>query len=391
MCFCQCSNLLAGSDAAHSAHIGTDILADMASHQHFALTQVNGTFASSNRHTDFACNFGHSIYIVRRNRVFQNHRTVRLNCTTKSDRLRQCHAAMNFQNEIEIRADRIEDFNQNFLRSVYFRGSVIMSAISAIDIALWDIRSKVTKLPLYQLLGGYRESIPFYIAGGYYGPDKGIPELQKEMEQYVSWGAKAVKMKVGALSIKEDAARVKAVREVIGEDVKLLLDANCAYRPYEAIEFSRQVEEYCPFWFEEPVDADDYEGYKKVAAKSAIPIAGGENESTRYGFRDLINTQAVSILNPDATCTGGVTEFLKIASLASANGVAMSPHGQQQVHIHLDCAVPGSILAEFYPPQYDAKVYEAFKNPIIMNADGTISPGKEPGTGLDINEEVLKD
>ena len=249
----------------------------------------------------------------------------------------------------------------------------------------------MTKLPLYQLLGGCRESIPFYIAGGYYGPDKGIPELQKEMEQYVSWGAKAVKMKVGALSIKEDAARVKAVREVIGEDVKLLLDANCAYRPYEAIEFSRQVEEYCPFWFEEPVDADDYEGYKKVAAKSAIPIAGGENESTRYGFRDLINTQAVSILNPDATCTGGVTEFLKIASLASANGVAMSPHGQQQVHIHLDCAVPGSILAEFYPPQYDAKVYEAFKNPIIMNADGTISPGKEPGTGLDINEEVLKD
>ena len=270
------------------------------------------------------------------------------------------------------------------------RGNTLWT-ISAIDIALWDIRSKVTKLPLYQLLGGYRESIPFYIAGGYYGPDKGIPELQKEMEQYVSWGAKAVKMKVGALSIKEDAARVKAVREVIGEDVKLLLDANCAYRPYEAIEFSRQVEEYCPFWFEEPVDADDYEGYKKVAAKSAIPIAGGENESTRYGFRDLINTQAVSILNPDATCTGGVTEFLKIASLASANGVAMSPHGQQQVHIHLDCAVPGSILAEFYPPQYDAKVYEAFKNPIIMNADGTISPGKEPGTGLDINEEVLKD
>ena len=117
------------------------------------------------------------------------------------------------------------------------RGNTLWT-ISAIDIALWDIRSKVTKLPLYQLLGGYRESIPFYIAGGYYGPDKGIPELQKEMEQYVSWGAKAVKMKVGALSIKEDAARVKAVREVIGEDVKLLLDANCAYRPYEAVSYT---------------------------------------------------------------------------------------------------------------------------------------------------------
>lgn len=126
---------------------------------------------------------------------------------------------------------------------------------------------------------------------------------------------------------------------------------------------------------------------RSVAAKSAIPIAGGENESTRYGFRDLINTQAVSILNPDATCTGGVTEFLKIASLASANGVAMSPHGQQQVHIHLDCAVPGSILAEFYPPQYDAKVYEAFKNPIIMNADGTISRARNPAQDLTLTKK----
>lgn len=262
--------------------------------------------------------------------------------------------------------------------------------VSAIDIALWDIKAKAAGMPLYQLLGGYRECIPCYIAGGYYAKDKGILELQKEMEEYLSWGVHAVKMKVGALSMREDAERVKAVRAVIGEDTKLMLDANCAYRYFEAIEFSKMVEEYRPYWFEEPVDADDYDGYRKVAAKSMIPIAAGENEVTRFGFRDLINTQAVSILNPDAASLGGVTEFMKIAGYADANGLVMSPHGQQQIHIHLNCAVPNCNIAEFYPPQYDANVYDAFLNPVTFHADGTVSPSKAAGAGLDIDREFLK-
>lgn len=270
------------------------------------------------------------------------------------------------------------------------KGNTLMT-ISAIDIALWDIKAKFCHLPLYRLLGGYREKIPFYIAGGYYAEGKGILELQKEMEEYLSWGATAVKMKVGALSMKEDAARVKAVREVIGPDILLMMDANCAYRFYEAQEFARMVEEYQPYWFEEPVEQDDYDGYKKVAAKSNIPIAAGENEMTRFGFRDLINTQAVSILNPDAACLGGVTEYMKVAGMADANGLNMSPHGQQQLHIHLDCAVPNAILAEFYPPQYDEKIYDAFLHPVQFNPDGTVSPSQETGVGLDINREFLKD
>ena len=261
--------------------------------------------------------------------------------------------------------------------------------VSAIDIALWDIKAKAAGMPLYRLLGGFRERIPCYVAGGYYAENKGLKELQQEMEEYVSWGIRAVKMKVGALSAREDAARVRAVRQVIGDDVKLMLDANCAYRFFEAIEFSRMVEEYNPYWLEEPVDADDYDGYRKVAAKSNIPIAAGENEVTRFGFRDLINTQAVSILNPDAASLGGVTEFMKIAGYADANGLVMSPHGQQQLHVHLDCAVPNVNIAECYPPQYDAKVYEAFEHPVVFNEDGTVSPSEEPGVGLDINREVL--
>lgn len=261
--------------------------------------------------------------------------------------------------------------------------------VSAIDTALWDIKAKAAGMPLYRLLGGFRERIPCYVAGGYYAEGKGLKELQEEMEEYLSWGIRAVKMKVGGLSMREDAERVKAVRRAVGGDVKLMLDANCAYRFYEAVEFSRMVEEYRPYWLEEPVDADDYDGYRKVAAKSNIPIAAGENEVTRFGFRDLINTQAVSILNPDAACLGGVTEYMKIAGYADANGIAMSPHGQQQLHVHLDCAVPNAIIAEFYPPQYDARVYEAFADPVIFNPDGTVSPSQAPGAGLDINREAL--
>lgn len=261
--------------------------------------------------------------------------------------------------------------------------------VSAIDIALWDIKAKAANMPLYRLLGGAREKIPCYVAGGYYAQGKGIRELQAEMEEYLSWGVHAVKMKVGGVSMEEDRARVKAVREVIGPETTLMLDANCAYKFFEAIRFARMVEEFDPYWLEEPVDADDYDGYKKVAAKSGIPLAAGENEVTRFGFRDLISTGAVSILNPDAASLGGVTEYMKVAAYADANGIIMSPHGQQQLHIHLDCAVPNVNFAEFYPPQYDAKVYEAFQNPVTFNADGTVSPSQAPGAGLDINRDVL--
>ena len=198
-------------------------------------------------------------------------------------------------------------------------------------------------------------------------------------------------MKVGALSIQEDARRVKTVREAVGEDVTLMLDANCAYRAYEAVEFSKMVEEYHPYWFEEPVMPDDYDGMRSVAEKSRIPLAAGENEYTRFGFRDLINTQAISILNPDAVSLGGVTEYMKVAAYADANGLAISPHGQQQLHVHLDCAVPNAIMAEFYPPQYDANIYNAFVDPVRFNPKtGMVSPGTSMGAGLEPNYEFLK-
>src|SRR4051812_44597237 len=146
------------------------------------------------------------------------------------------------------------------------RRGLTTRAISAIDIALWDIRAKVAGLPLYKLLGGYRDRVPTYIAGGYYEEGKGLAELAREMEENVALGARAIKMKVGAVPIREDVERVATVRRAIGPDVKLLVDANCAYRHYQAIQFAKRIEEFDVFWFEEPVAPDDYEGHRKLAA-----------------------------------------------------------------------------------------------------------------------------
>ena len=159
------------------------------------------------------------------------------------------------------------------------------------------------------------------------------------MEDNVRMGAKAVKMKVGAVPIAEDVARVRVAREAVGPDVKLMVDANCAYRYYEAIQLAKRIEEYDIFWFEEPVAPDDYDGHRKLAQATSIPIATGENEYTRYGFRDLIKHECAAILNADAKILGGVTEFMKVAALAQANDLDIAPHGSQDIHVHLVAAI----------------------------------------------------
>lgn len=269
------------------------------------------------------------------------------------------------------------------------RRGLTTRAISAIDIGLWDIRAKVASLPLYKLLGGYRNRVPTYIAGGYYEEGKGLRELQHEMEENVAMGARAIKMKVGAVSIREDVERVKSVREAIGPDVKLLVDANCAYRYYQAIQLAKRIEEYDIFWFEEPVAPDDYEGHRKLAEATSIPIATGENEYTRYGFRDLIAHNAAAIFNADAKILGGVTEFMKVAALAQAHDLDIAPHGSQDIHVHLVAAISNGLILEFYRDTVDPMWGTMYHHTLRLNEDGTVSPPDVPGIGADPNYEAL--
>ena len=269
------------------------------------------------------------------------------------------------------------------------RRGMTTRTISAVDIGLWDIRAKVAGLPLYKLLGGYRDRVPAYIAGGYYEEGKGLPELAAEMEANVGMGARAVKMKVGGVPIAEDVARVRTVRKAVGPDIKLLIDANCAYRAYEAVQLAKRVEAFDVFWFEEPVAPDDYEGHRRVAQATSIPIATGENEYTRYGFRDLIRYEAAAILNADAKILGGVTEFMKVAALAQAHDLDIAPHGSQDIHIHLVAAIANGLMLEFYRDTVDPMWGRIYRNTLSLNADGTVSPPDSPGIGAEVNEDVL--
>ena len=268
------------------------------------------------------------------------------------------------------------------------RRGITTRVISGSDIAIWDIKGKVANRPLYKMLGGFTDKVPVYIAGGYYEEGKGLEELAAEMEENVSMGARAIKMKIGGAPINEDVERVRVVREAVGPNVKVMVDANCAYRYYEAIEIARKMEKYDIFWFEEPVNPDDYEGYRLITQSTIIPVATGENEYTRYGFRDLIENRCAAIIQPDALIMGGVTEFMKVAALTQAHDLPIAPHGNQDVHVHLVSAIPNGLTVEYYRGSTDPMWDKMFKATLQVE-DGHVSPPDRPGIGIELNEEAL--
>jgi D-galactarolactone cycloisomerase len=203
-----------------------------------------------------------------------------------------------------------------------------ISAISAVDIALWDIKGKALGLPVYKLLGGaYRARARAY-ATGLYEP-QGVPSivaaLVEEAVGYREAGFTGMKLKVG-YGLETDESYVRAIREAIGDDIALMVDANHAYNASEAIRLARVLADYDVYWFEEPVIPEDIDGYMEVRAASDVLIAGGECEYTRYGFRQLIDCRAVDILQPDLCAAGGFTEVMKIIAMASAASIPVLPH-----------------------------------------------------------------
>ena len=221
----------------------------------------------------------------------------------------------------------IWDFLYNWTRDQGMKGLTI-SALSAVDIALWDIKGKALELPVHKLLGGaYRRQARVY-ATGLYEPQN-VPDiteaLVKEALGYKEAGFSGMKLKVG-YGIDTDLKYIKAIREAIGEDLFLMVDANHAYNAGEAIRLAKEMEPFHIHWFEEPVPPEDIEGYIEVKNSSSIPVAGGECEYTRYGFRELIQRRAVDILQPDLCAAGGFSEMTKIVAMASAANMPVIPH-----------------------------------------------------------------
>jgi D-arabinonate dehydratase len=269
------------------------------------------------------------------------------------------------------------------------RRGLTTRAISLLDIALWDGIGRRLGVSIHRLMGAYRERIPAYAAGGYYEEGKGLSALVEEMAGYVAEGFHAVKMKVGALTLAEDTERVRAVRQAVGDDVELLVDANGAYSTFAARAMARALAEQRVFWFEEPLSPDNLDGYRLLVGDGCVPIAHGENEYTRFGFRDVIRAGAADILNPDAQVLGGITEMRHVVSLIAAQELCFAPHGDQHIHVHLAAGLPGGLMLECYHERVTGIAAEMVVDRLELAGDGTVAPPDGPGLGVRLDDELL--
>ena len=272
----------------------------------------------------------------------------------------------------------------------YGRKGVAFCALSAVDIGLWDLKAKALGLPLYKLLGPYTDSVPIYGSGGWTSYTR--EELVAEMAGYVEKGIARVKMKVGkdfGRAEREDIERVSAVRRALGDDVALYIDANNGYYAKQAIYMAREFQQYQVGWFEEPVLADDIRGLAEVREAISIPVATGENEYTKYGFRELLAGGGVDIVQPDVGRVGGVTEWMKVAHLAHSFNLPVAPHAVRLVHLHLACATPNLKVVEFL--DLELEIDRVWYTELPQQKDGMWSPFPDkPGLGLELDPYAVE-
>lgn len=268
--------------------------------------------------------------------------------------------------------------------------SVLMQAIAAVDMALWDALGKLYGVPLYKLLGGYRDKVPVIAIGGYYQAGQGRDALKEEILFYKEQQMAGIKFKVGRASLAEDVERVSRARAAAGDEFIIACDANQAWTPQQAIEFCRAVAPLNIRWIEEPVRwYDQLEGLRLVRENSPIPVTAGQGEISRYGCRDLVTQGRVNILNVDATIAGGVTEWKRIADMAAHFHVQMAHHEEAQVALHLLAAIPHGLYVEIFPnPKRDPMWFDLpLERPRIRA--GYMELPAAPGLGLELNEAII--
>ena len=299
----------------------------------------------------------------------------------------------------------------NLLRDSGQKGMPIQ-ALSGIDIALWDILAKKAKMPLYQLLGGKTNNkIPVY-GYGMMLQKKSVEELcelfKKEANQIKEKNFKAMKMKVG-LGPKEDLKLVSAVREAIGDDFKLMVDANHAYNKNDALYVGRGLDEMEIYWFEEPVAPEDYDGYKELKERLKTNIAGGEAEFTKYGWNQLIKNNCIDIAQPEVCGLGGITEYLKVSALAQSNFIPIVNHVwgsalSVAVNLHLLTSLPdmpGGLFPTKSMLEFDTTEKNIFITDLaeekfsildqVKDKDGFATPLENIGIGINPKKDFIKE
>ena len=273
-------------------------------------------------------------------------------------------------------------------------GAAAAMAMSGIDMALWDIRGKAVAWPLYKLLGGGSRPIPAYAGGvslGYQEPG----ELIEEVSALVESGYRAVKLRVGDTP-ERDMARVEAVRGAFGEDLAILVDANTGYSVEDARKVLPGLEAEGVGWLEEPFPAHDYRSYAVASTFSSVPLAAGENHYTRFEFMRLVDDGAIRILQPDLSKTGGVTEALRVAAMASAWKLPINPHTSMTginmaATIHFLASIGNGGYFEADVSKNNLLRDQLVSAPYVLDAGGCVSPLERPGIGVEVDEGFLAD
>lgn len=267
-----------------------------------------------------------------------------------------------------------------------------LSVLGAIDTALWDLLAHMHGRPLHRLLGSYRDLVPVYASGGLYADDKSVDDLAQEMKAYVERGFRAVKMKVAGAPLATDVARVAAVREAIGPDVRLMVDAVYMLDATSALRMARAFAPYDLWFFEAPVAAEDLPGLQRVAAQSPIPIAGNETASGVDAYRDLIVESRVDVVHLDVNQCGGVGEARRIAALAAAFHRPVSFHCATTAvcflaNLQVAAAVSNAESVEYHGVHQ--MLFDRLPGGDFSIVDGAVALPDRPGIGIEVDPQSL--
>jgi L-alanine-DL-glutamate epimerase-like enolase superfamily enzyme len=229
---------------------------------------------------------------------------------------------------------------------------IIHFALAATDIAIWDILGKAAGMPVYKMLGAYRDRMPIYsMCGWYYDNDKDLSKYKRQVETAFEQGYKAVKIKTGRYDIDDDIRRIKLAKDLAGKDRRVMLDANQVFNKNEALRRGRIYQDLGVFWYEEPLLPHEMDGYTLLAQELDVRIATGENLYTKHQFADLIQRKGADIVQPDNRRAGGVTEWMEIAAIADGFGLELASHGGGSANMNMLCAIPNAIYMETSGPQ----------------------------------------
>jgi L-alanine-DL-glutamate epimerase-like enolase superfamily enzyme len=261
------------------------------------------------------------------------------------------------------------------------RSGVATQALAAIDIALYDLKAKRAGLPLAKLLGSYRDSVQTYnTSGGFLNAS--LDEVKARATQSIDDGIGGIKIKVGLPDSKEDLRRVAGIREHIGWDVPLMVDANQQWDRATALRMGRQLEEFNLIWIEEPLDAYDFEGHAHLASVLDTPIATGEMLASVAEHKGLIDASGCDIIQPDAPRVGGITQFLRLAALADERGLGLAPHFAMEIHLHLAAAYPREPWVEHFD------WLDPLFNERLETKNGRMLVPDRPGLGVSLSDQA---